>query len=141
MGVRPTQLTENRKDRLAKLYRILICQMCRPDTHVFHISRFGTNVSFYSACNRRIVLPMPSYLVFYDRPLVPHVNQYINTRPLSRSYDGTLGIINNEFFGDTAEELKCSSVAGKPGIYSLIGNDFRILMAAETEGHNKEPCF
>jgi len=33
MGVRPTQLTENRKNRLAKLFRILICQMCRSDTH------------------------------------------------------------------------------------------------------------
>ena len=33
MGVRPTQLTENRKNRLAKLFRILTCQMCRPDTH------------------------------------------------------------------------------------------------------------
>jgi len=29
----PTQLTENRKNRLAKLFRILTCQMCRPDTH------------------------------------------------------------------------------------------------------------
>ena len=33
MGVRPTQLTENRKNRLAKLFRILTCQMCRSDTH------------------------------------------------------------------------------------------------------------
>jgi len=33
MGVRPTQLTENRKNRLVKLFRILTCQMCRPDTH------------------------------------------------------------------------------------------------------------
>jgi len=33
MGVRPTQLTENRKNRLAKLFRILTCQVCRPDTH------------------------------------------------------------------------------------------------------------
>ncbi len=33
MGLRPTQLTENRKNRLAKLFRILTCQMCRPDTH------------------------------------------------------------------------------------------------------------
>ncbi len=33
MGVRPTQLTENSKNRLAKLFRILTCQMCRPDTH------------------------------------------------------------------------------------------------------------
>ena len=33
MGVRPTQLTENRKNRLAKLFRILTCQMCRPNTH------------------------------------------------------------------------------------------------------------
>jgi len=32
MGVRPTQLTENRKNRLAKLFRILTCQMCRLDT-------------------------------------------------------------------------------------------------------------
>ena len=28
MGVRPTQFTENRKNRLAKLFRILTCQMC-----------------------------------------------------------------------------------------------------------------
>ena len=33
MGVTPTQLTENRKNRLAKLFRILTCQMCRSDTH------------------------------------------------------------------------------------------------------------
>lgn len=33
MGVRPTQLTENRKNRLAKLFRILTCQMCRSDIH------------------------------------------------------------------------------------------------------------
>ena len=33
MGVRPTQLTENRKNRLAKLFRIFTCQMCRSDTH------------------------------------------------------------------------------------------------------------
>jgi len=34
MGVRPTQLTESRKNRLAKLFRILTCQMCRSDTLV-----------------------------------------------------------------------------------------------------------
>jgi len=33
IGVRPTQLTENRKNRLAKLFRILTCQMSRSDTH------------------------------------------------------------------------------------------------------------
>ena len=33
MGVRPTQLTENRKNRLGKIFRILTCQMCKPDTH------------------------------------------------------------------------------------------------------------
>ena len=37
MGVRPTQLTENRKNRLAKLFRVLICQMCRSDTHALDI--------------------------------------------------------------------------------------------------------
>ena len=37
MGVRPTQLTENRKNRLAKLFRILTCQMCRSDTHALPI--------------------------------------------------------------------------------------------------------
>ena len=36
MGVRPTQLTENRKNRLAKLFRILTFQMCRSDTHALH---------------------------------------------------------------------------------------------------------
>jgi len=38
MGVRPTQLTENRKNRLAKLFRILTCQMCRSDTHSLAVS-------------------------------------------------------------------------------------------------------
>ena len=33
MGVRPTQLTENLKNRLAKLFRILTREMCRSDTH------------------------------------------------------------------------------------------------------------
>ena len=37
MGVRPTQLTENRKNRLAKLLRILTCQMCRSDTYALQI--------------------------------------------------------------------------------------------------------
>ncbi len=33
MGVKPTQLTENRKNRSAKLFRILTCEMCMSDTH------------------------------------------------------------------------------------------------------------
>ena len=37
IGVRPTQLTENRKNRLAKLFRILTCQMSRSDTHALRI--------------------------------------------------------------------------------------------------------
>ncbi len=47
MGVRPAQLTENRKDRLAKLYRILICQMCRPDTHALFLLYAQYKTSLY----------------------------------------------------------------------------------------------
>ena len=33
MGVRPTQLIGDRKNRLTKLFRILTCQMSMSDTH------------------------------------------------------------------------------------------------------------
>jgi len=33
MGVRPTQLIGDRKNRLKKLFRILTCQMSMSDTH------------------------------------------------------------------------------------------------------------
>jgi len=58
MGVRPTQLTENRKNRLAKLFRILICQLCRPDTHALE----DIFVPLNQLGGKDINLPIMNYL-------------------------------------------------------------------------------
>ena len=60
MGVRPTQLTENRKNRLAKLFRILTCQMCRPDTHALVEKAGSGTLDMIERCSEA-GLPAPDF--------------------------------------------------------------------------------